>query len=239
MVKRGQKSFLFIRKFIVVKNEEKMRCLLTLFFILNSFLAISQEKQFTFVFLNNKPDKKVLPKEEAEAIQKDHMANIERLAKEGKLIAAGPFDGGGGIFIFNTTSVDETKEWLSTDPGVRAERWNIEILSYTPRIGSVCAVGEPYEMVTYALVRFNALITKATAGTFPDIFRRHLDYVKSLATTGNVVSYGSFGSYDGGVLIMKGEVQQEVIENDPGVEAGLMDVSIKKLWIAKGSFCEK
>jgi uncharacterized protein YciI len=216
-----------------------MKTFLSFLFILNYFLLCGQDKSYTFVFLNNKPDKKVIPKEEAEAIQKGHMANIDRLAKEGKLLAAGPFEGGGGIFIFNTTSIEETREWLSTDPGVKAERWNIETLLYTPRIGSVCTISEPYEMVTYSFVRFNALITKATAGTFPDLFRKHVDYVKSLTTTGNVVTYGSFGTYDGGVLIMKGEVQQEVQENDPGVQAGLMDVATKKLWIAKGAFCEK
>jgi len=216
-----------------------MKVLVSILFSLQSLLLMAQDKSYTFVFLNNKPDKKVIPKEEAEAIQKGHMANIERLAKEGKLIAAGPFEGGGGIFIFNSTSLEETKTWLSTDPGVKAERWNIEILSYTPRLGSVCTVSEPYEMVTYSFVRFNALITKATAGTFPELFRKHVDYMQSLSSTGNVVTYGSFGSYDGGVLVMRGDIQQEVVENDPGVQAGLMDVVIKKLWIAKGAFCEK
>lgn len=50
---------------------------------------------------------------------KGHMANINRLAKEGKLIVAGPFDGG-GVFILNTTSTDEARLWLNTDPGVQA-----------------------------------------------------------------------------------------------------------------------
>ena len=61
------------------------------------------QNKFTFVFLNNKADKAVLSKEEVDKIMEGHMANINKMAKEGKLIAAGPFEGGGGIFIFNST----------------------------------------------------------------------------------------------------------------------------------------
>jgi hypothetical protein len=38
---------------------------------------------------------------------------------------------------------------------------------------------------------------------------------------------------------MRGELQKEVIEADPGLQEGLLDVTYKTLWIAKGSFCEK
>jgi hypothetical protein len=41
------------------------------------------------------------------------------------------------------------------------------------------------------------------------------------------------------VLVMKGEVKREVFESDPGVQEGLIDLTIKKLFIAKGSFCEQ
>ena len=37
---------------------------------------------------------------EVKKIMEGHLANINRLAKEGKLTAAGPLDEGGGIFIF-------------------------------------------------------------------------------------------------------------------------------------------
>ncbi len=197
-------------------------------------------QNFTFVFLNNKPDKQVLPPEESKKIMDGHMANINRLAQEGKLIAAGPFDGGGGIFIFKTTSADEAKEWLSTDPGVLANRWNVELLAYHPRTGSACAVSEPYEMVMYTFVRFTAQVTKSTTGNYPDILKRHDDYIKEqFSKTGNVITEGIFGEYDGGILVLKGELQKEIFEADPGVQEALLQFDIKKLHIAKGSFCER
>jgi uncharacterized protein YciI len=214
----------------------RILCLLILF---SSSLGFAQNSSYTFVFLNSKKDKQELPQEEVKKIMDGHMANIGRLAKEKKLLAAGPFDGGGGIFIFNTTSVDTATKWLSTDPGVQAKRWNIEILPYQPRTGGVCPVGENYEMTNYHFIRFTAQVTKSTAVKYPDILRRHDEYVKEkFSKTGNVITEGVFGN-DGGILVLKGELQKEIFETDPGVQEGLLQVDIKKLYIAKGSFCEK
>ena len=168
------------------------------------------------------------------------MANISRLAQEGKLIAAGPFEGGGGIFIFNTTSVEEATSWLSTDPGVQANRWNVEILPYTPRTGSVCKANPPYEMVNYHFIRFTAIVTKSTAQNYPDILKRHDEYIKAkFSSTGNIITEGIFGDADGGILVLKGDLQKEIFDTDPGVQEALLQVDVKKLFIAKGSFCEK
>jgi uncharacterized protein YciI len=49
-----------------------------------------------------------------------HFANMERLAKEGKLALAGPFakdpDGWRGLFVFAVGSIDEAKALTATDP---------------------------------------------------------------------------------------------------------------------------
>ncbi|MDP4289998.1 MAG: YciI family protein [Bacteroidota bacterium] len=59
-----------------------------------------------------------------------HLANINRLAGEGKLILAGPFlDNGNmrGIFVFNVATENEVKALLDTDPAVKAGRFSYEI----------------------------------------------------------------------------------------------------------------
>lgn len=216
-----------------------MRLLILIIFLAINASLFSQPKSYSFVFLNKKSDAEQLAKEQLDKIMEGHMANINLLAEEGKLIAAGPFEGGGGIFILNTTSIEEAKQWLSTDPGVKANRWNIEILPYKPRIGSVCIVSEPYEMVTYQFIRFRTNISKSTAPDYPKIFFEHDDYLKKLEKTGNIVTEGIFGEYDGGVLVLKGELEKAVIESDPAVQEGLLELDFKQLWIAKGAFCEK
>jgi uncharacterized protein YciI len=211
----------------------------TLILFLSANIMVCSGQSFTFIFLNTKKDRQALPAEEVKKIMDGHLANIGRLAKEGKLIVAGPFDGGGGIFILNTTSLDTASKWLSTDPGIKANRWNVEMLPYQPRTGGVCAVGENYEMTNYHFIRFTAQVTKSTTRNYPDILRRHEAYIQEkFSKTGSVVTEGVFGN-DGGILVLRGDLQKEIFDEDPGVQEALLQVDIKKLWIAKGSFCEK
>lgn len=210
--------------------------ILTMAIILITTSTFSWGQAYTFVFLNTKKDKQELAAEEVKKIMDGHLANIERLAKEGKLLVAGPFEGGGGIFILNTTSTDSATKWLSTDPGIKANRWNIEILPYQPRIGGVCTVGENYEMTAYSFIRFTMPVI---TGNKSEVLKRHEAYVKeTFLKTDKAVTEGVFGN-TGGILVLKGEVEKEIFENDPGVREAFIQFDIKKLWIAKGSFCEK
>ncbi len=54
-----------------------------------------------------------------DAMFKGHFANMKRLADEGKLALAGPFDGVDGwrgLFILAVTDIDEAKRLVATDP---------------------------------------------------------------------------------------------------------------------------
>lgn len=215
-----------------------MKTLITALLFLIALEASSQDK-YTFVFLHKRTDLAALPKEESDKIMEGHMANIQKLAKEGKLVAAGPFDGGGGLFIFKSSSPKEVEEWMSTDPGVKAKRWNIEMLPYEPKIGGVCAVGEKYEMTNYTFIHFKSKVYKFNVQEASETIAEHDRFIRELAKGGNVITSASFGGTDGGILVMKGEVQQEVILEDPAVKAALFEAEFKKLYIAKGSFCEK
>lgn len=216
-----------------------MKKLLLIAFVILPLSGFCQSKTYTIVFLNKKPDAEQIDKETTAKLMEGHMANINRLAREGKLLAAGPFDGGGGLFIFNTTSLDEAKAWVATDPAVQANRWNIEILPYTPRIGSVCPVSEPYEMVSYTFVRFNAIVEKFTASSYPILIRKHEAYIEENIDPSNIVTEAVFGPNEGGILVLRNEVTPDAFAEDPGVQQGLIRPQVKKLYIAKTSFCEK
>lgn len=52
-----------------------------------------------------------------------HFANMDRLAKKGKLVLAGPFIKGGekrGLFIFDVATLEEAKKLVESDPAVKA-----------------------------------------------------------------------------------------------------------------------
>lgn len=63
-----------------------------------------------------------------------HMANIQKLASENKLVVAGPMGKNDknyeGVFVFNTSSIEEAKQWLSTDPAFQAKYLDAELYSW-------------------------------------------------------------------------------------------------------------
>lgn len=215
-----------------------MRTVITILLATCLNWCFAQESKFTFVFLNTRTDKPELQKEELDELMKGHLANIRRLVKEGKMIMAGPFDGGGGIFIMNSNSVDSVKNWLKTDPGIKAERWRLEYFPYIPRLGSACTAKEDAEMVQYQFIRYTSTITKFNVQKAGETFKKHDDYLKQIIKTGNVVAEGIFPNRDGGILVMRGDVDRNLIEADPSMADAVFTIDFKKLWVMKGSFCE-
>lgn len=217
-----------------------MRLFITSVLVLLVFAAYGQiEKSYVYIFLNTNPEKEELPKAKVDSLQKGHLANIHKLASEEKLLVAGPFEGGGGIFIMNTTSTKEAERWIRTDPAIAANRYRIEILPWTPRVGDACLVSTEAEFVTYTFVRYNTHITKFNVQDAPIHFKAHDDYLDEIVDAGNVVSEGVFANSDGGVMILRGDIEKEVVMNDPAVRNGIIQPEIKKIWVGKGSFCEK
>lgn len=63
-------------------------------------------------------------------LQRAHMENIGRMAKEGKLVLAGPFLDDGelrGIYVFNVETIEEAKALTETDPAIKAGRLVMEL----------------------------------------------------------------------------------------------------------------
>ena len=75
-------------------------------------------KKYVLVILKTGPNK--MPAGSARSdMFKGHFANIQRLAAEGKLALAGPFDGTDdwrGMFIFATADIEQARQWVATDP---------------------------------------------------------------------------------------------------------------------------
>jgi uncharacterized protein YciI len=60
---------------------------------------------------------------DAQKLQRAHMDNINRLAREGKLVVAGPFADNGplrGIYVFDVATVAEAEALTRTDPAIQA-----------------------------------------------------------------------------------------------------------------------
>jgi uncharacterized protein YciI len=79
-------------------------------------------KQYVMVILTTGPATGV-DKKTSDSLFAGHMSNMGVLAKDNRLVVAGPFGKNDlkyrGIFVFNTNSIDDAKAWVATDPAIR------------------------------------------------------------------------------------------------------------------------
>ncbi|MBI1382487.1 MAG: hypothetical protein GC161_15525 [Planctomycetaceae bacterium] len=86
--------------------------------------ASGMDHEYTLVLLRAGPSAATRTPEERSALQRGHMANIQRLAEERHLLMAGPLGQPNpdptlrGIFVFDTTSAAEVGTWVASDPAV-------------------------------------------------------------------------------------------------------------------------
>ncbi len=86
-------------------------------------------KTYVIAFLKAGPNRD-RGKEEAQKLQAAHMANINRLAAEGKLVIAGPFTDRGsmrGIYVFDVATIAEAEALTRTDPAIQAGSLMMEL----------------------------------------------------------------------------------------------------------------
>ncbi|MFC4817055.1 YciI family protein [Flavobacterium sp. GCM10023249] len=87
-------------------------------------------KHYIFCILKTGSNTTATPDEKKKYFE-GHMANINKLAEEGKLVVAGPFMKNDrnyrGIFIFNCATVEEAQKLVETDPAVQAKIFEVEL----------------------------------------------------------------------------------------------------------------
>ncbi|WP_316633596.1 YciI family protein [uncultured Flavobacterium sp.] len=93
-------------------------------------------KKYVFCLLKSGTNTTV-SKEETKKLFEGHLANIGKLAKEGKLVVAGPFMKNDrnyrGIYIFNVETIEDAQALVATDPAVQSKLLEAEL---TPWYGT-------------------------------------------------------------------------------------------------------
>jgi uncharacterized protein YciI len=219
--------------------------LITLFVLLGFHLFSQSLPLYYFVMLNSNPDKPKISEREVAAIQAAHRACIDSLANIGQLLAAGPFHGGGGLFILNAESPEAAQSMFISDPAVKANRFVIELYPLEMVIGSICPQkGGDYEMVEYQFIKYEPVkekLDEASEKKFMKLNKRHTHFFSDNNFSIPLIAAGNFGSSNGGFLILPRTTREgldRLLLYDPWTKSGYFTTELKSLWIAKGSFCE-
>lgn len=216
---------------------KRLLFLLLLFFISDASLA-SGDKYF-FVFLNINPQAEKLDSAVSMDLQAKHLASITRLYHLGFIKAAGPFERGGGIFIYNATTLKQVKDSLQTDPAIAAGRYIIETYPMTILKGKLCDVGETYDMITYPTVRL--LAREKAPKPIPeklseDNMKPWFDAIEKQA---DILFAARFDDENGGGFIVTNPKRKNQTELRVTLqENNIFSTRIRNLWIAMGTFCE-
>lgn len=228
-----------------------MKYLYSVLLVFFSYLLFAQDPmagRYTFVFLNTNPDRAELPKAQVDSLQAGHIANIERLVKARKMIAAGPFYGGGGIFLFDT-NLEDTKAVLDTDPAIAAGRFKLEVIPFNMDLGKICPLWDVPEeeiaMTTYFIMRFtNKFETDGAYAAKTNRFT--LGHLRSAGKKFKELKFHADMAFDGNqgqVVIFEGAEEkmpeyEAFFKEHKLVKKGIMDFYLRKLYFPKGVFCE-
>lgn len=94
-------------------------------------------RAYVLAILKTGPNDAKVTGDARKEIFKGHFANMTRLAAEGKLAVAGPFNDPAkvyrGLFIFAVATVEEAKALADTDPTVKS---GVLVVEYVPWYGS-------------------------------------------------------------------------------------------------------
>lgn len=110
-----------------------MRVLLLLLFALPLCAEDTPMRYYVMATLEKSPQWTKESTSESKKLLQGHFNNVGRLEKEEKLILAGPLidaEDAAGVFLLHTESVEEAREWCSSDTAIAAGRFRVALWNW-------------------------------------------------------------------------------------------------------------
>jgi uncharacterized protein len=204
--------------------------------------------RYYVVFLRRDPSRKELPKPDGDRLQSAHMANIQKMARDGFLVAAGPFDDNpvtiSGIFLFTLDSLASAQALAARDPTVVAHRNTVEVHAWKgpPAIGAEyfrlhkLNPNTPENMQARPLCLFyRGAFWDRKQSAREGLLKAHGRYIDRLHDQGKLGAAGAFET-PGDLLalaifkpISLNDAQLS-LRDDPAVQAGVLRVDLHTWW---------
>jgi uncharacterized protein len=204
--------------------------------------------RYYVVFLRPDPSRKPLSKADGDRIQSAHMANIRKMAQDGVLVAAGPFDDTpttiSGIFVFKVGSLESAQAIAAQDPTVIEHRNTVDVHAWQGPPGIAVEYfrlhklnpNTPENMQVHPLcVLYRGIAWEEKLRTRDSLLIAHERYIDRLRDQGKLGAAGGIEAPDDllGLVIFKAislEEVQHLLSEDPAVQAGVLRVEYHRWW---------
>jgi uncharacterized protein YciI len=233
---------------MLLKRRMLWGFLVLLLFQTGIFAADNATARYFVVFLRRSPDRKPLTKEEGDRIQAAHMANIHKMAQDGVLVAAGPFEDTpptiSGIFVFKTDSLATAQRIAAQDPTVVEHRNTVDVHAWE----GPARIGEEYSLLhklhpkapeNMQVHPFCMLFHGPAWGSSTEQqsawIEQHKQYVEQLKALGKLSAAGPVedsADFVGLVIFrpIPDAEAKELMEADPAVKAGALRIEYHRWW---------
>jgi uncharacterized protein YciI len=213
-----------------------------------SHAAPNAVTRYYVVFLRPDPARRSLAKADGERLQAAHMANIHKMAADGVLMSAGPFDDSpttiSGIFVFKVDSLESAKAIAAADPTVYEHRNTVDLHAWDGPAG----IGDGYfrlhrmdpstpenMRVRPLCILYRGPAWETKAAERDSLLQAHERYIDQLKAQGKLGAAGGIQARDDllGLIIFKPipfEKPQQLLNNDPAVEAGMLRAEFHHWW---------
>lgn len=99
-------------------------------------------ESYQLVLLKRPAEPTDYPQETLQEIQAAHLAHLERMAREGHMVAAGPFGDQKderlrGLALYRVGSIEEARRLAAADPAVAAGRLEVEVMTWYTQKGAL------------------------------------------------------------------------------------------------------
>lgn len=205
--------------------------------------AAAQEKMISYYLVLLKRGPAEATAQDA-AIQKQHIAHLEKLGAEGYGMAAGPFGDDGdirGIVILKAASAAQARELTEQDPAVKAGRLAVEIMTFLSPEGWF---GKPAQPIKMEPLAFGFLVAGPNRSqdkeTAARLQKEHLAYMDERHKEGKLLVAGPIVENGGdrrGIVIYRMpsfDAAKQVAEGDPMVKVGRLAVELHPLYLPVG-----
>lgn len=175
------------------------------------------------------------------------MANMQRMASQGILVAAGPFDDKpttiSGIFVFRTSSLESARRIAAEDPTVVEHRNLVDVFAWRGPKG----IGDEYFRLhkekpdtpegmgvqpLFLIRRGSAPATRAQEMASHDAYVARLKHEGKIGMAGPVEGDSELA----GVVVfnrMADEEAQKLMADDPAVKANVLRAEFHRWWCAE------